>query len=79
MAVTGLVLFLSMMVSCIRNIIRQSTKISDKNLMFPSRRMTQPRPDSAFIQQLEEDMLSHLHTDLLLALQVNINVYSASY
>ena len=30
------------------------------------------RPDSVLIQQLEEEMLSHFHTDVLVALQVRI-------
>ena len=70
MFVTGLVLFFCMLVSCIRNYVRVNmAKVGHHDLSSSSQ--YEVRPDSVLIQQLEEDMLSHFHTDVLVALQVS--------
>ena len=73
MIFTGGTLLFSLMISCIRNCIRVHSKVgsvdSESHSSFPT------RPDSVLIQQLEEEMLGHLHTDVLWALQVKYSKY----
>ena len=70
MFVTGLVLFICMLVSCVRNYVRVHMAKVGHHALASSQ--YEVRPDSVLIQQLEEEMLSHFHTDVLVALQVRI-------
>ena len=72
--VTGLVLLLSLALSCVRNCLRvhsASMRTGPQDLLASSQYLV--RPDSVLIQQLEEEMLAHFHTDVLIALQVGNN------
>ena len=67
----GLVLLTSLAASCIKNCHRVHTasmRAGHQDLLASSQYLV--RPDSVLIQQLEEEMLSHFHTDVLVALQV---------
>ena len=69
--IAGLVLLLSLGISCVRNCLRvhsASMRIGPQDLLASSQYLV--RPDSVLIQQLEEEMLAHFHTDVLIALQV---------
>lgn len=75
--VTGLVLLLSLALSCVRNCLRvhsASMRTGPQDLLASSQYLV--RPDSVLIQQLEEEMLAHFHTDVLIALQVLTNALS---
>ena len=67
----GLVMLVSLAVSCVRNCLRvhsASMRTGHQDLLASSQYLV--RPDSVLIQQLEEEMLAHFHTDVLMALQV---------
>ena len=64
-------LLVSLGVSCARNCLRvhsASMRVGPQDLLASSQYLV--RPDSVLIQQLEEEMLAHFHTDVLIALQV---------
>ena len=70
--IAGLVLLVSLGVSCARNCLRvhsASMRVGPQDLLASSQYLV--RPDSVLIQQLEEEMLAHFHTDVLVALQVS--------
>ena len=65
---TGVVLVVSLTVSCVRNCWRQiqterRVRSLDCNLSINN------RPDSSLIQELEEEMLHYFHQDVLMSLQ----------
>ena len=75
MLLAGLVMLVSLVVSCVRNCLRvhsASMRTGPQDLLASSQYLV--RPDSVLIQQLEEEMLAHFHTDVLMALQVG-NTY----
>ena len=67
-SLTAVFLLVSLLISCVRNCWHQIQ--AERRVRSHARRLsTGTRPDSVFIQQLEEEMLHCFHQDVLVSLQ----------